>query len=187
MKKPIVSELYEKFFSHKLFVSSNKFKYLVKIKKNRKNISNIRPGVSLNNKKNSIKRDKNFTLLQQYININLKKGGKITVFKNLDVMFENLSICLSNELSDFKHLKNYDKFVYYFNNNPIYSDLNGLLLFIVSGLESVFEIKTSKNNKKLKLKTKYSHEIIYIPKERRLKYVLKALSFYKECFKNYSL
>lgn len=185
--KQIIKETYENIFVENVFSKYENFNYFLKLIKNRKNVSNIRPGVSVNNKKNSIKRDKNFSILKQFININTKKGKSLTIFSNINIMYMNLFDCLSNELEDFSNLKNYSKLVYVFNIDPSYSDLNKLLHYLISGLESVFEIKTSKNNKKLNLKTKYSHEIIYIPKERRLKYVLRSLSTYKEYFKNYSL
>lgn len=172
-------------FNYKIKKKYKNFIYLVEHKKYRKNILNVRPGVSLNPKKNSIKRDKNLNFLNQFINLNLNDGKKMTIFKQLNKMFINFSEYLSYDLKEFKKYKYYNSLIFSYNSNLEYSNLNNLIYFAIENLESIFEIKTSKNNKKLKLKTKYSHEIIYIPKERRLKYALKALSFYKEHFKNY--
>lgn len=155
--------------------------------KNRKNINNIRPGVSKNIKKNSIKRDKNNNLLFQFISLNTKKGKKTLILKNISIMLESLFFSFSNFCVEFNNYSNYNSLFYIFNKNIYYFNPNNIFFLITSGLESIFEIKTKKNNKKLKLKEKYSHEIAYIPRERRLKYILRSLSFYKENFKNYNL
>jgi hypothetical protein len=155
--------------------------------KNRKNLNNIKPGVSDNLKKNSIKRDKNNSLIFQFLNINTKKGKKFLIYKSINNMLENLFFSLKNNCNEFETYKNYKNVVFLYNNTFEYSDMDNLLHNMVSDLESIFEIKTKKNNKKLKLKDKYTHEIVYIPKERRLKYVLRSLSLYKESFKNYIL
>ncbi len=156
--------------------------------RNRKNLNNIRPGVSDNIKKNSIKRDKNNNLLNQFINLNTKKGKKHLISKNISIMSENFFFVLSNFCDEFNYYKNYSNFVFmYSKTNPDYFNMNNVLELITMDLESIFEIKTKKNNKKLKLKDKYTHEITYIPRERRLKYVLRSLNIYKESFKNYNL
>ena len=156
-------------------------------KKSRKIISNTRIGVISNIKKVSLKRDKNFNLLNQYINLMQKKGSKINLFKNINLSVENLFFSLNHNLEEFSIYKNYPNYVYLHNNNYFFSDFNYLLNNSIENLESIFEIKPKKNNKKLKLPSKYTHEIVYIPKDKRLKYVLRSLSVYKENFKNYNL
>ena len=150
-------------------------------------LNKIRPGITTNKKKNSLLRDQNLSFLSQYLNINQRKGLKSTFFKNLNIAVNNLFFCFGDFVQDFEKYDNYKNLVFLYNNNFDYSDINKILYNSVKDLESVFEIRTIKNNKKLKLQNKYSHEIIYLPRERRSKYVLKALSLYKENFKKYNI
>lgn len=170
-----------------IFDLENCFFYEKSIKKKKNYLNKIRPGICENKKKSSILRDENFSFINQYININLKNGKKNSFFKSLNTMNNNLFFCFKEVLPDFEKYKNYHNIVFLYNLNNDYSDLNNIITNYIKDLKSIFEIRTIKNNKKLNLPNKYSHEIIYLPKERRAKYVLKALSLYKENFKKYDL
>ena len=163
------------------------FDYEKVTKKNRKNLNNVRPGVSKNISKNSIKRDKNNSLIQQFINLNQKKGNKLKMHKYVNKMIENLFSSLSFELEEFKNYNLYSNTVFLHNNDPEYSDINKLIEYFAIEFKSIFEIKTIKNSKRLKSPNKYTHEIAYIPRNRRLKYVLRSLTLYKNSFNNYNL
>lgn len=175
------------YFSNKLSHIYSLYDYEKIWIKKRKIFSKIRPGISKNLNKNSIKRDKNNILIQQFINIIFKNGEKAKLLKNTNLMVENLFLVLNEELKEFTNYNLYSNLVYLHNSNNLYSDINYLLHSFALDFKSIFEIKTIKNNKKIKSENKYSHEIVYIPSERRLKYVLKSLNIYKENFKNYNL
>lgn len=155
--------------------------------KNRKLVNQTRLGIAKNIKKSSIRRNKYFNFLNLYINISHKKGKKLNFLKNFNKSAESVFTVFNESLVEFENYKNYENYIFLCNNDFRYSNFNSLIDLSLSNLESIFEIKTIKNNKKLKLPTKYTHEIIYIPKERRLKYVMRALSLYKENFKSYYL
>ena len=158
--------------------------------KNRKVLSNIRPGLTRNIFKNSIKRDLNNTLVSQFLNINQRKGKKIKMFNNVSISFENFNDVFLDYSEDFSNYSFYNDAFYLFNNNPFYSNLNYILNSFCLDCKSIFEIKSIKLNKKKKKpgsSEKYTHEIVYIPPKRRFKYVLKSISVYKEFFNNYSL
>lgn len=169
------------------FFYNNFYDYEKNLVKNRKFFYKIKPGVSLNIKKNSIKRNSNSLLFQQYINLNTKKGNKNIFFLNFNKSVENLLYVFKYNIEDLNSYVNYSNFIDTFNKTFKYQNTNQLIEKIVDELKSVFEIKTKKNNKKIKTLSKYSHEIIYIPRQRRLKYVLRSLSLYKEYFNNYCL
>ena len=155
--------------------------------RNKKFILKSKLGVVDNQKKSSLIRDKDISFTNQYINLNQKRGKKHLFFKSFNKNLENIFYSLTHYNDDFKIYKNYENLVFLFNSGYYHSKVNDLMFYLIKDLESIFEIKTIKNNKKLKLPNKYSHEIVYIPKQKRLKYVLRALSIYKESFKNYSL
>lgn len=155
--------------------------------KKRKNLYKTKLGVSINVKKNSIKRDSNNILSQQYINLGQKKGNKNSFKLNFDKAIENLYTSFKLNLKEFSSYDNYLNFSNIFNNSLKHSNIDYIIYEISNNLKSVFEIKTKKNNKKLKLQSKYSHEIVYIPRQKRLKYVLRAICLYKEYFNNYCL
>lgn len=167
------------------------YKYDKKCIKNRKILNKIRPGLTKNLLKNSIKRDKNNSFLEQFLNINQKKGKKIKILNSINTAFENFNMVFTLELEEFKRYKNYSNLFNIFDKNFFFSDLNYIFFDVCLKYKSIFEIKSIKNNKKvrqmLKNNSKYTHEIIYIPPERRMKYVLKNLSLYKENFKNYNI
>lgn len=166
---------YSNFYFEKFFI------------KNRKVLNNVKLGVIKNIKKTSIKRDKNVEMLKQYINLIQKNGKKLNFLKSFNKSIENLFFVLTFNFDEFKHYKYYNDFVYLHNNNHYFSNINNFFENSLNSLESIFEIKTIKNNKKLKLLNKYTHEIVYIPRKKRPKYVLRALALYKENFKNYNL
>lgn len=155
--------------------------------KKRKLATSVRVGVTKNIKKNSIKRNKNSNLIGLYYNLMHRKGKKLKSLKNVNYAFENLLNSFNDNIDDFNIYKNYSYFVELSNSNSVFSDLIYLLEYSIKDLESIFEIKTKKNHKKLKLSSKYTHEIVYIPKIKRMKYVIKSLCFYKNSFKNYGL
>lgn len=167
----------------KRFFDSNYTKTNVK---KRKVLLNIKKGVTLTEKKNSIKRDKNNILIQQYLNVCSKTGNKNTLLKHFNIMLENFFMIFNEDFEEFQKHKNYAIINYLVNNVNSYSNFNFLLESSLINFQSVFDIKTKKNQKKQKLQRKFSHEIIYIPKQKRLKSMLKVISVYSENFKYYS-
>ena len=148
--------------------------------KKRKIFNKIKLGVSKNLKKNSLKRDSNNTYVQQLTNLFLKRGVKTIIFKNLNLMLENVNIFIN----DLKFNTNYKNNNYFYN--LIYfkqKDLNFIIFNFLNDFESIFDLKTKKNDKNSK-KGKYLHEIVYIPKKRRFKYVLKYLYLHTNNYKN---
>lgn len=162
-----------------------KLGYLKKNVKNRKVLLNIKKGLTKTEKKNSLKRDKNNTLLQQYLNIMLKNGDKGTLFKNVNKSVENFFLIFNNENEEFYNYKNYLILNYLINNFMEYNDFNYLLEIFLPQYCSIFDIKTVKNKKKSKSLKKYKHEILYIPESKRLKNLLKIINIYSNNFKNY--
>lgn len=170
-------------FDFKKFFNLNYAKVNIK---NRKVLLNIRKGVTLTEKKNSVKRDKNNMLIQQYVNICSKTGNKNTLIKHFNIMVENFFMIFNEEFDEFQNYKNYEVINYLVNNINSYSNFNFLLESTLINFQSIFDIKTKKNQKKLKLQKKFSHEVIYVPKKKRLKNNLKIISIYSENFKYYS-
>ena len=164
-----------------------KFNYLKKNIKNRKIFLKIRKGLTSTEKKNSLKRDSNFSIVQQYINVSLKGGNKDIVFKNLDKAVEIIFFSFNDENEEFIKYKNFFNLNFLVNNFIDYCDFSFLLGEFLPQYYSVFDIKTKKNHKKSRKIKKYSHEIIYIPENKRLKNTLKVLNMYTNNFKNYEL
>ena len=100
-----ITDLYDNIYKFNILV---KLGYLKKFVKKRKVLLNIRKGLTLSEKRNSLKRDKNNTLLQQYFNIMLDSGNKNTVFKNFNISIE----------------------LFYFILNVIFYNFNILFIFI---------------------------------------------------------
>lgn len=177
--------MYDNIYKFNILV---KLGYLKRNVNNRKVLLSIRKGVTKSEKKNSLKRDKNNNVLQQYLNTMLLNGDKNTLFKNFNKAVENLFFILNDENEEFLKYKDYKSLHFLVNNFVEFNDFNYLLNTFLPRYFSLFDIKTTKNNKKRSRNAKkYSHEIIYIPESKRLKNVLKIISVYSENFKNYNL
>lgn len=155
--------------------------------KNRKISSKIKKGITTTEKKNSLKRDKNLPMLNQFINIMNGDGNKRLIFKNFNKAIELFFFTLNEENEEFFKYKNYAIFLFLIKNYHEYNNFNYIFEDLIPNYYSIFDIKTKKNYKKRKQIKKYKHEIIYIPEPKRLKNVLKIISFYSENFKNYYL
>lgn len=161
--------------------------YSKKVVLNRKILLNIKKGLTKSEKKNSLKRDKNNTILQQYINIAVKNGNKSTFFKHFNMAVDNFYFILNNENDEFYKYKNYLIYNFLVNNFMEYNDFNFILENSLKEFFSMFDIKTIKSRKKSKTLKKYTHQIFFIPENKRLKNLLKVLNAYSEGFKNYNL
>lgn len=155
--------------------------------KRRKILKSIKKGVTSTEKKNSIKRDINNTLLQQFINVIFKEGKKEYLFNQINIVSENLFYILNEEHEDFFKYKDYKTLCFLSGYSPYYNNFNLIFFDSLIKLESLFDIKTKKNPKKLKLLKKFSHEVVFIPKIKRLKNTLKVLNLYSESFKYYKV
>lgn len=155
--------------------------------KKRKLFNKSNPGLIKNIKKSSLKRDENFNYIYKYLNLLHKDGLKLNRTKSLNICIENLFNIFNIYNEDFNKYEDYNSYIDLFNYKPELANFSYLLYNSINTFESIFEIKTIKNNKKLKLNNKFSHEIIYIPKKKRFKYILKSLLIFKESFKNYNL
>lgn len=153
----------------------------------RKFLLNIKKGITKTEKKNSLKRDKNISILNSYLNIMIFNGNKNTLFKHFNEAVENFFYIFNNENDEFYKHKDYLILNYLSNNFIEYNDFVYMLNKFLPDYYSIFDIKTKKNNKKSKNKKKYSHKIFYIPENKRLKNTLKILNSYSNTFKNYNL
>lgn len=160
--------------------------YLKDNVKNRKITSKIKKGITKTEKKNSLKRDRNNTFFQQYINVMVKNGNKNTILRNFNKSVELFFFIFNEDNDEFSNYKNYKALNFLNNNFSEYNDFNFILKFFLPKYFCIFDIKTKKNNKKRSNK-KYQHEITYIPEAKRLKNTLKLINVYSESFKNYSL
>lgn len=171
---------------------SNTFKFLdyqilrENIKK-RKIFNRIRKGITSTEKKNSIKRDVNFNLVQQYVNVVFKNGCKEFTFNQFNIVSETFFLSLNENLDEFKKYKDFMSLYFLSEYVKDYNNFGFVLFNSALSLESIFDIKTKKMPKKLKSIKKFSHEIVFIPKVKRLKNVLRVLNLYSENFKNYTL
>lgn len=165
-----------KFF--KFFVLKDKKYY-------RKVFLKTRKGLSLNEKKNSIIRDFNYDTLQKLINIMTKKGKKNTTFEHINKAIEHFFFSFNEFNYDFGNYDNYKNLMFLMNNLHEYNNFNYLFNLSLKRHISIFDLKPKKIDKKKKKQTN-SYEITYIPPKRRLKNLLKIISFYSENFKNYS-
>ena len=180
-----IPNLYNNIYKFHILV---KLGYLKKFVKNRKVLLNIKKGITKTEKKNSLKRDKNNTIIQQFMNIMLRGGNKNTLFKHFDKSIENFYFILNDENEEFLKYKDYLPLNFLVNNFIEYNDFNYILENFLPGYFSLFDIKTIKNNKKrTRNPKKYSHEITYISENKRLKNLLKIINVYSENFKNYEL
>ena len=118
--------------------------------KRRKILNRIKKGVTKNEKKNSLKRDLNQNLFQQYINVVFKKGQKEFTFSQFNIISEVFFFSLSENFDEFKNYDNYSSFIYLSNLNKDFNNFNFVLTNSLEKLESIFDIKTKKNSKKLK-------------------------------------
>lgn len=182
----IISDLYLNNFQSHPFLNH---KYLKKNVKKRKVLLNVRKGLTKTEPKNSLKRDINNTILQQYINLMITDGNKFTVFKNLDKMVESFFFILNEEDDEFSKYKHYEPLSFLVNFFVEYNDFNYLLELLLPKYCSIFEMKTKKINKKKRIATtkKYSHEVVYVTEPKRLKNLLKNINIYSESFKKYEL
>ena len=155
--------------------------------KRRKILNRIKKGVTSTEKKNSIKRDLNQNLFQQYINVTFKKGNKEYIFNQINIASETFFLSLNEDFDEFYKYKDYKSFVFLSNYVKEYNNFNFILCNSLLNFESIFDIKTRKNSKKLRRVKPYNQEIVFIPKSKRLKSVLRNLAVYSESFKNYSL
>lgn len=180
----IIPHIYNDFLeNHPLL----KLGYLKKNVKKRKILLNIKKGITSTEKKNSLKRDKNNTILQQYMNIMIYNGNKGTLFRNFDIAVENFFYALNDQNEEFLKYKNFLPLHYLVDYFAEYNDFNYILEEFLPKYYSLFDIKTKKNPKKIKALKKYRHDIVYVTEPKRLKNILKIINVYSENFKNYEL
>ena len=170
-----------------IMVLTDLFKYIYSKEniRKRKFLYKSKKGVSTNDKKNSLNRDKNNTISQLYLNVTLKNGLRLRYLKYFNEMVENFYSIFNENTSEFNNYTDYNMYYYMINKNKEYSSFEFILKELMPNFNCLFDIRTKKNPKKLKLEKKYSHSIVYVPRERRIKKSLKAMSFYTENYKNY--
>ena len=180
----IIPIIYENLIGHHPFLRVG---YLKDNVKKIKILLNIKKGITTTEKKNSLKRDKNNTLMQQYFNIMVGNGDKGTLFKHFNKAVENFFYILNDQNEEFFKYKNYLPLFYLSNHFIEYNDFNFILKEFLPKYFSLFDIKTKKTTKRMKSSKKYTHEVVYIPEPKRLKNTLKVINVYSENFKNYDL
>lgn len=161
--------------------------YIKKDVRKRKMINKSKKNVTNNNNNNSLRRDKNVTMYNLFLKGILKNGLKCRYNKHSNFFLESFFFNLNNKNEDFLKYDNYEFFCFILKRNNCYNDINYILDLIIPTYNCIFDIKTKKNPKHLKSEKKYSHQIVYVPRGRRIKKSLKSMSFYIENYKNYFL
>lgn len=167
-----------------------KFDYEKNFVKNRRNHMLMRPGVSDSPKKNSLMRNKNFSNLGQIMSIFIKTGNKKTIFKHHNIMYNNFYDMFKGEDNKDLNIKNFIIFKKLFKNIPsIYRNFNYILNKQLPIFNSIFDIKPIKNpvKKNKSDNKKYTYEVTYLKKDKRVRNTLKVIELYNESFKSYFL
>jgi hypothetical protein len=164
------------------------YSFLKKQVKTRKIFIKMINGKPKNNKKDSIKRDKNNTLIDHFLKISMKTGDKFTLLKHFNIFLNNFYLSFNNKDENFFNYKDYITLFNLLKYKKNYYDFNFLLKESITPLESLFNVQLNKLTKKNKNKSKrkYSYNVTYINKKKRLKYVLKLINNYTEKFKYYN-
>jgi len=76
------------------------------------------------------------------------------MFNQINIVSENLFYILNEEHEDFFKYKNYKSLCFLSEHSVYFNDFNTIFFNSLINLESLFDIKTKKNPKKLKLAKK---------------------------------
>jgi hypothetical protein len=164
------------------------YSFLKKQAKTRKVFLKTINNKSKNKKKDSVRRDRNNTLIDHFLKISMKGGNKLTLLKHFNFFLNNFYLSFNNKDENFYNYKDYITLFNLLRYKKNYYDFNFLLKESITPLEALFNVQLNKVNKKNKnkLKKKYSYNVTYINKKKRLKYVLKLINNYTEKFKYYN-
>lgn len=170
--------LHTQFFYYKYFIRS-KFSFFEK----------IRPSHSLDYSGSHFKNKKNFINL--LLKSSLRGGNKLLMLKHFNLfndsfyfLFNNWNSFLNNKFSTYN--------VYYEISvqNPRFFNINLLLKSILDLNESIFNLRvvkyTKSQRKFLKPKKKFFYEVVYLPKNKRFKNLLKIIHRHAHQYNNYT-
>ena len=141
-----------------------------------------------NDKKDSVRRDKNNTLIEHFLNVSIKGGNKLVLLKHFNLFLNSFYLSFNEKNDDLLHYKDYLTLFNLLKYKKNYYNFDFLLKESILPLESLFNVQLVKINKKNKNKSnkKYTYNVIYINKKKRLKHVLKLINNYTEKFKYYN-
>lgn len=186
--------LYEFFFydiNLKEWKNLDYYNYYSFAKKNMKSRKVFRRAVNgrrRNQKNDSIKRDRNSTIVEQFFNVSMKSGKKLVILKQWNIFMNNLLDSFKENNSNLNHYKNYESLLDLLNSKKNYYNFDLLLNRSILIFEPLFNVKIEKANKRMKSKynKKYLYKVMYIKKEKRIKHILKLINSYSERFQNYN-
>ena len=166
----------------------NYFSFLKKNIKSRKIFRKAVNGRRRNQKNDSLKRDRNSTIVEQFFNVSMKSGNKLVILKQWNIFILNLFNSFKENSNNLNHYKNYESLLELLQSKKSYYDFDLLLNRSLILFEPLFNVKIEKASKRMKskLNKKYLYKIVYIKKEKRLKHVLKLINSYSERFQNYN-
>lgn len=150
------------------------------------------------NKKFIFKRNKNkFSHLNKFLNISMRSGKKINLFKNFIIFFSKFikNVYYNIELDDYDKKNDFIKISYILalrelvKKKNIFYDFNVMLNHLLPQYDSLFNLRLKKLNKRLKkkYKKKYMYMIDYVPFEKRAFLTLKYLNVNSFVLKNFFL
>ena len=140
-------------------------------------IKNINKKIK-NFKEKSFNRDKNLSILKKYYNISVYNGKKESFFNNFNSFVNLFFFIFIKKNNHFESYVNYNNLYKLLDIKKINFDFNVLIKDFIYEYMSIFDIQICKVPKKykLKLKKKFTFELMYIYNKKRLKYTLKLLN-----------
>jgi hypothetical protein len=161
---------YDFYYINFCFYKYNKLNKNVFIKNINKKIKNF--------KEKSFNRDKNVSILKKYYNISVYNGKKESFFNNFNSFIKLFFFIFIKKNNYFNSYVNYNNLFKLLELKKINFDFNVLIKDFIYEYTSIFDIQICKVPKKykLKLKKKFTFELLYIYNKKRLKYTLKLLN-----------
>jgi len=161
---------YDFYYFNFCFYKYNKLNKNIFIKNINKKVKNF--------KEKSFNRDKNLTILKKYYNISVYNGKKESFFNNFNSFTKLFFFIFIKKNNHFNSYVNYNNLFKLLDIKKINFDFNVLIKDFIYEYMSIFDIQICKVPKKykLKLKKKFTFELMYIYNKKRLKYTLKLLN-----------
>lgn len=132
---------------------------------------------------------------KNFINLLLKstiRGGKqLTMLKHLNKCLNGFYYLFNTRFESLKNKFNtYNVYFDIADQNPNFFDINVILKSILDLNDALFNIRvikfTKSERKRLKVKKKFFFEVVYLPKHKRIKNVLKLIHRHAHQYNNYN-
>ena len=161
---------YDFFYFNFCFYKYNKLSKNTFIKNINRKIKNF--------KEKSFNRDKNLSILKKYYNISVYNGKKESFFNCFNSFTKLFFFIFIKNNNYFESYPNYNNLYKLLEIKKINFDFDVLIKDFIYEYMSIFDIQICKVPKKykLKLKKKFTFELMYIYNKKRLKYTLKLLN-----------